>query len=116
MRCSATVVWRVDGSVMTPECFGHLLFETCRAASSLRTLLQQYFSDEDVTYTCSDCGKVDAPARLRHRIYRLPRVAILHIKRFGIDMAAQEIRKRHDLVSFMETLDLGMKGTYAPLG
>jgi len=86
-----------------------LLFAANRAASSLRSLLQQYFSDEDVTYTCSNCGKVDAPARLRHRIYRLPRVVILHIKRFGIDMAAQEIRKRHDLVAFTETLDLGTK-------
>ena len=64
--------------------------------------------EEQVEYTCSECGAASAGTRLCHVIKRLPRIVVLHIKRFAVDMAAREIRKRHDAIFFPNVLDLCM--------
>ena len=60
-----------------------------------------------MAYACGECGEAQAAAQLRHTLRRLPRIVVLHIKRFAVDLTAMEIRKRRDAIRVPEVLDLG---------
>lgn len=40
--------------------------------------------DEDLEKSCEKCGAKDVKHRVRHTLRRLPRVLILHLKRFQV--------------------------------
>jgi len=54
----------------------------------LTSLLRQHFSSEEVAKDCDSCGARSAPHTARHRVVRMPRVLVLHLKRFRAQIGA----------------------------
>ena len=71
---------------------------------NIQSLLQSFFNDDQVEVQCEKCEH-GREATVRHRISKLPRVLILHLKRF--DSTAAGVRKRLDVVRPLQTLSLG---------
>ena len=67
---------------------------------SLHQLIQFYFSDEIVEYTCEKCKS--SSSILSHQFKQLPRVLILHIKRYDVLES-----KRCDRVVLPKSIDMG---------
>ena len=70
---------------------------------TLQTLLASFFDDDAVDVTCDKCGH--GAATVTHRVARLPRVLILHLKRFD-HTADGGVRKRAEPVRPLAELDL----------
>ena len=71
---------------------------------SIDKLLHLYFMDEMITYTCEKC-KGDSSV-LSHQFRKLPRVLILHIKRYDVsDM------KKSDRILLPKSIDMNMHVT-----
>lgn len=47
--------------------------------------------DEEVEKSCEGCGAANLPHRLRHTLRRLPRVLVLHMKRFKASLFVGEL-------------------------
>eukprot|EP00741_Cyanophora_paradoxa_P008129 tig00001264_g7866.t1 len=76
------------------------------ARPSLSSLLRRFFAAEGgVERTCEACGH--RSARVEHRLRRLPRVLVLHLKRFKFVLSRRSHDKRADPVEIDATLDLG---------
>ncbi|CAH1249717.1 USP37 [Branchiostoma lanceolatum] len=58
---------------------------------SLQDLLDQFFISEDLEYTCTRCESKQS--RVSHHFIKLPRVLILHLKRYNYNHAMSENRK-----------------------
>eukprot|EP00794_Sanderia_malayensis_P017729 gene17729-19501_t len=67
----------------------------------LQQLLEDYFKNESVNYTCEACSCKSA--RLIHHFQKLPRVIILHLKRYSI-----KCKKKLDTVDVPKVLNLGV--------
>ncbi|KAM4824999.1 ubiquitin carboxyl-terminal hydrolase 29 [Thomomys bottae] len=50
---------------------------------SVQGLLDLFFQEEDVERTCQECGSQDAA--LQFRLHQLPRVLVVHLKRYSLD-------------------------------
>ena len=66
--------------------------------------LNMYFSKERVEIKCEKCGH--SFATKTSSIHALPRVLVLHFKRFEANMKTGKYVKRHDAIDVTETLDL----------
>ncbi|KAL4457464.1 hypothetical protein ABPG75_012329 [Micractinium tetrahymenae] len=82
------------------------------AACSVTQLLRSYFKEEEeVEKSCEACGGANLPHALRHSIRRLPRVLVLHIKRFQVSWNAEQqqavCQKLHTQVSIADRVQLG---------
>ena len=75
-----------------------------RAAVSMVSLLRQFFSPMHQEYKCERCQH--AEVEITSAISRLPRVLILHIKRFTPDQRSGTYEKRQDPVLVQRTIDL----------
>ena len=75
-----------------------------RSLPSLESLLQQFFSPSVLEYRCERCGH--SHVRITSKLTRLPRVLILHIKRFTPDPVTGKNQKRADPVSVQRSIDL----------
>ncbi|GBG76062.1 hypothetical protein CBR_g21302 [Chara braunii] len=87
------------------EQFGTILADV----PDVRSLIEAYFEDETFTKKCEKCG-CDTTI-VRHKICRLPRVLVLHLKRFHVqttdDGRNYRCIKRNDPVKVLPQLDLG---------
>lgn len=71
--------------------------------SSLRDMLNHYYTDSNIEYTCSKCKKMRNCIR-KTDIWKLPPLLIIHLNRFEHDVL---MRKKQNYVDFpMENLDL----------
>ncbi|KAI9089439.1 hypothetical protein DFS34DRAFT_413881 [Phlyctochytrium arcticum] len=77
-----------------------------RQRHGLHSLVANFFKEELVDRTCEKCGCTKA--KTLSRIETLPRVMIIHLKRFQLDTATSRIRKREDLVDVPLRLNMGM--------
>ncbi|KAL9957804.1 hypothetical protein ACROYT_G034751 [Oculina patagonica] len=85
-------------------------------AINMQTLIEKHFEDEELEYSCSKCESKEAV--LSHSFSRLPRVLILHLKRYGYDNLTEEQAKKQDKVKIERFIDLRMlcsSNTKAPL-
>mmetsp|Transcript_3687 Transcript_3687/g.10676 ORF Transcript_3687/g.10676 Transcript_3687/m.10676 type:complete len:852 (-) Transcript_3687:293-2848(-) len=75
-----------------------------------RKLIQQHLQDEMVEKSCEKCGGGDVAHRVQHVLRRLPRVLVLHLKRFQVQLiagsATSSFRKLHSRVAVPDSLDL----------
>lgn len=76
------------------------------AKKSLRDLLQAYFTPRTMEYKCSEC-KQNNEVLQTPRISRLPRVLVLHLKRFIPSPSTQTYQKTTEPVYVPDDLDLG---------
>ncbi|KAK3284162.1 hypothetical protein CYMTET_8185 [Cymbomonas tetramitiformis] len=60
--------------------------EGATAAVDLKSLLTSYFQDEVIEHTCDECG--ESSCTVTHTLKRLPRVLLLHLKRFTCTLPA----------------------------
>ncbi|KAJ3081855.1 Ubiquitin carboxyl-terminal hydrolase 37, partial [Quaeritorhiza haematococci] len=83
---------------------------------TLDELLDKFFKDEQLTYTCEICGHSHATAS--HAIETLPRTFVVHLKRFALVMAEDTTgkgavncyyRKRADAVEVPLRIDLSKR-------
>ena len=81
----------------TPTAAGRRLFP-------LPELLQRHFQEETLQLRCERCGH--DKVRSRSFLASLPRVLVLHLKRFAVDPVSGVCRKVNDLVPFPATLDM----------
>ncbi|KAJ3339888.1 Ubiquitin carboxyl-terminal hydrolase 29 [Gonapodya sp. JEL0774] len=75
----------------------------------IRQLLLLFFKEEKLTYNCEQCPSHIALAR--HRISRLPRVFLIHIKRYQLSDpngagGKPTMKRRGDTINIAEHLDL----------
>lgn len=69
----------------TAERFSHLSLEIpVDGSSDLTALLGSYLDGGEVTKICESCGGRSTLHRLTYRVARLPRILILHLKRFQV--------------------------------
>lgn len=61
--------------------------------------------DERVLYKCEKCESEEA--MVHHTIRRLPRILVLHLKRFAINLSNNLCEKRQDPVIMNQRLDMG---------
>ena len=71
-------------------------------ASNVEKLVKNYFNPEKLGYTCEFCKK-STTATKTLKIARLPKILVLHIKRFVYKPEMQKIYKN---ISFPKTLDM----------
>lgn len=71
----------------------------------LQQLFNLYFSSEDVEYSCTECD--GRSASLSHKLGRLPRVLILHLKRYGYNTHLSKNSKRVDNIRIPRFIDVG---------
>ncbi|CAL4064348.1 unnamed protein product, partial [Meganyctiphanes norvegica] len=70
---------------------------------SLRDMLNHYYKDSNIEYTCSKCKKMRNCVR-KTDIWKLPPLLIIHLNRFEHDVL---MRKKQNYVEFpLENLDL----------
>ena len=82
---------------------------TSSRAVTLESMLAQYFSQESLDLRCEKCNHVGAMCNFA--IKELPRVLILHVKRFAMDPKRPGAYiKRNDSIRAPQTLDLGAHG------
>lgn len=67
-------------------------------------LLADHFKPEPVEYSCEKCEC--KTATIQHKIKSLPKVMIIHLKRFGMDWNTMSMLKRTDKVKLTQELDL----------
>eukprot|EP00897_Mesotaenium_endlicherianum_P001697 jgi/Mesen1/1555/ME000134S00669 len=84
----------------------------------LQTLLQSFFQDEFFEKTCENCRF--SSSKVHRTVKRLPRILVLHLKRFCMDTsgALPRLEKKHNRVSIPVSLDFGFcctKSTKPPL-
>jgi hypothetical protein len=72
--------------------------------AALETLLQDYFADTELEYTCDKCGH--KKARARQRSSALPRILVVHLKRFKPNFLKQGLDKLHTQVKLPLSIDL----------
>ncbi|XP_065052207.1 ubiquitin carboxyl-terminal hydrolase 37-like isoform X2 [Rhopilema esculentum] len=73
---------------------------------NLQDLLQDYFEEEKIGYKCEKCECENA--NLSHHISKLPRVMILHLKRYELNDNYTKYRKKLDTVNVPLQIDLGI--------
>ncbi|RUS31671.1 hypothetical protein BC938DRAFT_477332 [Jimgerdemannia flammicorona] len=71
----------------------------------LELLLYRFFQDEHILYKCESCE--NEKATVRHTIRKLPRILVLHLKRFAVNMDNNVCEKRRDSVIMNQHLNLG---------
>ncbi|PFX20725.1 Ubiquitin carboxyl-terminal hydrolase 37 [Stylophora pistillata] len=76
------------------------------SAISMQTLVEKHFEDEQLEYTCGKCESKEAV--ISHSFSRLPRVLILHLKRYGFDNFTEEQAKRQDKIKIERFINLSM--------
>ena len=90
------------------ELFSNLSLDlprTLGAATNVTALLKNYFEGQQtLERTCEECGQM-CPSTVRSCIRRLPRLLILHFKRFSSD-ATGRVTKRRDPVRLPEVVNL----------
>jgi len=67
--------------------------------------LTSFFEDEDVEKVCNKCSC--STAEMKHNFLRLPRILVLHLKRFKLDSSAKTFTKITDKISMPTSIDLG---------
>lgn len=72
---------------------------------SIQQLMEAHFEDTCVEYTCETCGS--HTSTIRHHIRRLPRVLVLHLKRFRFDVQTMVRSKTQSPIDLSKHLDLG---------
>jgi len=73
---------------------------------NIQELLQEYFKEETIQYKCEDCEHESA--LFSHHISRLPRVIILHLKRYELNSSCSKYVKKLDSVDVPLEIDLGV--------
>eukprot|EP00798_Chlamydomonas_sp_ICE-L_P016636 gene16636-22885_t len=70
------------------EQFYHLSLQLPMSSSTaplkLKSLLTSHFKDEVVDKECVKCGTASVAHQVKHSIRRLPRVLVIHLKRFNV--------------------------------
>ena len=68
------------------ECLSSLMPMFCFSESSpvfcLTDAFRSFFNEETLEYTCDVCGHKEA--KLQHKLLQLPRVLIIHLKRYKV--------------------------------
>eukprot|EP00927_Polykrikos_kofoidii_P071395 TRINITY_DN6765_c0_g2_i1.p1 TRINITY_DN6765_c0_g2~~TRINITY_DN6765_c0_g2_i1.p1 ORF type:complete len:543 (-),score=92.62 TRINITY_DN6765_c0_g2_i1:107-1735(-) len=98
-KCSETRV--------LPEQFRDFSLDFCPEAdsnSALGKMLSSYFVPELLEAKCEKCGS--AEARLTKTLASMPRVLVLHLKRFVPNLEKQRYDKQHQTISCPLQLDL----------
>lgn len=83
---------------------------------NMQTLIKKHFEDEELEYACGKCESKEAI--ISHSFIRLPRVLILHLKRYGYDNFTEEQEKKQDKVNIERFIALEMmcsSNTKSPL-
>eukprot|EP00049_Salpingoeca_infusionum_P004033 m.74040 g.74040 ORF g.74040 m.74040 type:complete len:856 (+) comp12386_c0_seq2:327-2894(+) len=70
----------------------------------LIAMISQYFADEQVSYTCEECGH--GQSVIESRLSKLPEVLVVNVKRFYYDAETESMKKNHASVSIPDILDL----------
>ena len=81
----------------------------------LTQLLDDFFADNLLEYTCERCGHKES--RATHSLYRLPRFLVIHCKRFKPNFEKGVYEKLTTRVNVSRELDLGKHcsgATHAP--
>src|SRR5438105_3843552 len=73
---------------------------------SIQELVHDFFDVDEVEKQCESCG--NTIAALQHKMVTFPRVLILHLKRFLVDLKEETYHKIKDKVKADKTLNLGM--------
>ena len=78
---------------------------------TLPYLLRHFFEDDDVEYSCErdDCG--GKASHITHTLGQLPRILVLHIKRFRVNKDGVNVKLSYP-INFPRELDMGK----VPLG
>ena len=87
-----------------------------RGAAALPELLSAFFCEENLEKDCAECGARNTPHAVRLRIKRMPRVLVLHLKRFQMGPKGQP-QKISTPVNLSHVLDVGefcSQGAFLP--
>ncbi|XP_032222753.2 ubiquitin carboxyl-terminal hydrolase 37 isoform X1 [Nematostella vectensis] len=68
-------------------------------------LIKSYFRTENVEYTCEECKHKQAT--ISHKFSRLPRVLILHLKRYNFDKVTDQQEKKQNNINLQKFIDVG---------
>uniref|UniRef100_A0A5S6QK77 Ubiquitin carboxyl-terminal hydrolase n=1 Tax=Trichuris muris TaxID=70415 RepID=A0A5S6QK77_TRIMR len=71
---------------------------------SLQTLVSKFFLEETISYTCAHCGCSETV--VHHRITKLPRILILHVKRYKYNEESRESEKAKNAIGIPTFLTL----------
>ncbi|XP_072034963.1 ubiquitin carboxyl-terminal hydrolase 37-like [Amphiura filiformis] len=85
-------------------------------SASIQTALDQFFKPEEIEYTCSECG--GKSASVVHKFTKLPRILILHLKRYTFDIEASVNAKLRQPIGIPKYLTLAWhcnKETLSPV-
>ena len=87
-----------------------------RGAAALPEFLSAFFREEELEKDCAECGVRNAPHTVRLRIKRMPRVLVLHLKRFQMGPQGHP-QKISTPVNLSHVLDVGefcSQGAFLP--
>ncbi|XP_022102981.1 ubiquitin carboxyl-terminal hydrolase 37-like [Acanthaster planci] len=116
-----SIVCKQCGEVVTKEeQFYSLSLDMPRRSStnpvgSVQTALEQFFHAETIEYACSECNCKQAT--VTHTFTRLPRVMIIHLKRYRFDVDAAQnskLRRRILIPKYLSLLYHCSKVTQGP--
>ncbi|XP_070569569.1 ubiquitin carboxyl-terminal hydrolase 37-like isoform X2 [Ptychodera flava] len=75
-------------------------------AKSIQDALDQFFRDEKIEYECNEChGK---QSTVTHKFTKLPRILVLHLKRYSYNTAALKNTKLGESINIPKYLTLGL--------
>ncbi|CAH3045275.1 unnamed protein product [Porites evermanni] len=80
--------------------------DTCNSPSPKATSKEGSGMDEELEYKCSKCEAKEAV--ISHNFIRLPRLLVLHLKRYEYDNLTEEQAKKQDKVNIERFIDLSM--------